>query len=65
LLSGIHGRLGDLGSIDSKYDTAISTASPQLDYIVTDSVKDGEACINYLRENNIGRGTFIGLDKMM
>ena len=26
LLSGIHGRLGDLGSINQKYDTAISTA---------------------------------------
>lgn len=65
LLSGIHGRLGDQGSIDQMYDTAISTACNQLDFIVVDSVRDAEACVNYLRENKIGRATFIGLDKMI
>ena len=33
-LKGIRGRLGDLGSIDPKYDVAISTAGPSLDHIV-------------------------------
>jgi structural maintenance of chromosome 4 len=33
-LKGIRGRLGDLGSIDPKYDVAISTAAPSLDHVV-------------------------------
>jgi len=41
-LTGVHGRLGDLGKIDKKYDVAISSSCPQLDYIVVDSVKDAE-----------------------
>jgi structural maintenance of chromosome 4 len=46
------------------YDIAISTACPSLDYIIVDTVKDAEACVNYLRENHIGRATFLGLEKM-
>ncbi len=34
-LKGLHGRLGDLGSIDPKYDVAISTAAPSLDHMVS------------------------------
>ena len=63
LLHGIYGRLGDLGSIDQAYDVAISSCCPQLDYIVVESIKDAEQALNYLRENNIGKATFIGLDK--
>jgi len=48
-LSGVHGRLGDLGSINEKYDTAISSACYQLDYIVVDTIKDAENCISFLR----------------
>jgi structural maintenance of chromosome 4 len=33
-LSGICGRLGDLGAIDERYDIAVTSACPQLDYIV-------------------------------
>ncbi|XP_033118260.1 structural maintenance of chromosomes protein 4-like [Anneissia japonica] len=63
-IPGIHGRLGDLGSIDEKYDVAISTACGALDYIVADNLETGEKCVTFLRDNNIGRATFIGLDKM-
>lgn len=66
MLKGIHGRLGDLGSIDQKFDIAISTAcASQLDSIVTETLKDAEACIKFLKDNNIGRGNFMGLDKMV
>ena len=63
-LSGIHGRLGDQGSINAKYDIAISTASGQLEFIVVDCLKDAEDCVKYLRQHNIGRASFIALDKM-
>ncbi|KAK9670903.1 Structural maintenance of chromosomes protein 4, partial [Basidiobolus ranarum] len=36
-IKGIHGRLGNLGVIDDKYDVAISTACPSLDNIVVDT----------------------------
>jgi structural maintenance of chromosome 4 len=62
-LSGIHGRLGDLGSIDKMYDCAITTACSHLDYIVVDQVRQAEACINFLRINRVGLGRFICIDR--
>lgn len=63
-IGGFHGRLGNLGTIDQKYDVAISTACGALDNFVTDTVEAGQQCIEYLRKNNLGRGNFICLDKM-
>ncbi|KFA55378.1 hypothetical protein S40293_05705 [Stachybotrys chartarum IBT 40293] len=63
-IDGFHGRLGNLGSIDQKYDVAISTACGALDNFVTESVEAGQQCIEYLRKNNLGRGNFICLDKL-
>ena len=55
---------GDLGAIDDKYDVAISTACGALDNIVCDSIDTAQKCITFLKHNNIGSGTFIGLDKV-
>ena len=63
-LKGIHGRLGDLGTIEDKYDVAVSTACGYLDFIVVDTIKSAEECINYLREYRLGRSSFICLDKV-
>ena len=63
-IDGFHGRLGNLGAIDQRYDVAISTACPQLDNFVTDTVEAGQQCIEYLRKTNLGRGNFICLDKL-
>ncbi|KAF1956843.1 RecF/RecN/SMC protein [Byssothecium circinans] len=63
-ISGFHGRLGNLGTIDQNYDVAISTACPQLDNLVVDSVEVGQQCIEYLRKNNLGRANFICLDRL-
>ncbi|ERS98896.1 hypothetical protein HMPREF1624_04088 [Sporothrix schenckii ATCC 58251] len=63
-IEGFHGRLGNLGTIDQKYDVAISTACPSLDNFVTDTVEAGQQCIEYLRKTNMGRGNFICLDKL-
>mmetsp|Transcript_33478 Transcript_33478/g.93977 ORF Transcript_33478/g.93977 Transcript_33478/m.93977 type:complete len:113 (-) Transcript_33478:2226-2564(-) len=62
-IQGIYGRLGDLGTIDEKYDVAISTACPGLNNVVVESAKIAEACISFLRKNNLGVATFIVLDK--
>jgi len=63
-IEGFHGRLGNLGTIDQKYDVAISTACGALDNFVTDTVEAGQQCIEYLRKTNLGRGNFICLDKL-
>lgn len=63
-VKGFHGRLGNLGMIDSRYDVAISTACPSLDNLVVDSVEVGQQCIEYLRKNNLGRANFICLDRL-
>ncbi|XP_076301412.1 structural maintenance of chromosomes protein 4-like [Lasioglossum baleicum] len=62
-ITGIFGRLGDLGAIDGKYDVAVSTACMPLDNIVVDTVSTAQSCISFLRENDIGRATFIPLEK--
>ncbi|OLL26168.1 Structural maintenance of chromosomes protein 4 [Neolecta irregularis DAH-3] len=63
-INGFHGRLGNLGTIDVKFDVAISTACPQLDSLIVDSVEVGQQCIDYLRKNNLGRASFICLDRL-
>lgn len=63
-VDNFHGRLGSLGTIDSKYDIAISTACPALDNLVVDTVEAGQQCVEYLRKNNIGRAKFILLEKL-
>ena len=54
ILTGIFGRLGDLGTIEQQYDCAVTTSCGYLDHIVVDQVSNGERCMQYLRENRIG-----------
>jgi structural maintenance of chromosome 4 len=56
--------LGDLGIIDDKFDVAITTACGALDSIVVETVEAGQRCIEYLKNNNVGRATFLCLDKV-
>ncbi|KAF6776425.1 hypothetical protein AHF37_03641 [Paragonimus kellicotti] len=63
-LPGILGRLGDLAAIPSRYDVAISTACSALDHIVTDTMDTAQQAVTFLKQNNLGLATFIGLDKM-
>ncbi|KAG6878031.1 hypothetical protein C0993_000571 [Termitomyces sp. T159_Od127] len=63
-VSGFHGRLGSLGTIPDKYDIAVSTAAPALHHMIVDRVEQGQACIEYLRSQNIGRASFMVLEKL-
>jgi len=63
-LKGVHGRLGDLGTINKKYDVAVSTACGSLDNIVVDSTEDAQAVIQFVRQGELGRTTCICLDKI-
>ncbi|XP_033883986.1 structural maintenance of chromosomes protein 4-like [Acipenser ruthenus] len=63
-IPGILGRLGDLGAIDEKYDVAISSSCGSLDNILVDTIDTAQECVNFLKKQNVGVATFIGLDKM-
>ncbi|KAJ3297941.1 hypothetical protein HK104_011341 [Borealophlyctis nickersoniae] len=60
----LEGRLGDLGVIDDKYDVAITTACPGLNGIVVETVEAGQKCIEFLKQQNLGRASFFCLDKI-
>lgn len=62
--AGVHGRLGDLAAIDPEFDVAISTACGMLDNIVVETTEGAQMCLTFLKENNLGRATFILLDQM-
>jgi structural maintenance of chromosome 4 len=64
VLVGIHGRLGDLGTISDKYDVAISTACPALEHIVVDNGEVGSKVLQYLRDNELGRATLVLLSEV-
>ncbi len=42
---------------------AVSTACGALDNIVVDTMDTAVKCVEFLRQNNLGVSTFIGLDK--
>ncbi|WWD20077.1 hypothetical protein CI109_104551 [Kwoniella shandongensis] len=63
-IKGFHGRLGDLGVIDDKYDIAVTTACGALNNLVVDTVEQGQACIEHLRKGNVGRASFMVLEKL-
>ncbi|KAF9406121.1 hypothetical protein BGZ94_003239, partial [Podila epigama] len=63
-INGIQGRLGSLGTINDKYDVAISTACPALDNIVVDNVEVGQQCVEFVRKNNLGRVSLILLNQL-
>ncbi|XP_071704050.1 structural maintenance of chromosomes protein 4-like [Rutidosis leptorrhynchoides] len=64
-IEGIYGRMGDLGAIDGKYDVAVSTAVPGLDYIVVETTAAADACVAMLRKNNLGVATFMIMEKQV
>lgn len=55
---------GDLGAIDEKYDIAISSSCGSLDNILVDTIDTAQKCVTFLKTQNIGVATFIGLDKV-
>ncbi|MBW3583045.1 MAG: hypothetical protein KY455_08100, partial [Euryarchaeota archaeon] len=64
-LHGVCGTIAELGQVDAKNANAIETAAgPRTQCIVTESAADAQAAIEYLRKNNLGRATFLPLDKM-
>lgn len=60
LNKGVEGVLASLISVDKKYETAIEMCLGQsMQNIVTDNENDAKKLIEYLRNNNLGRASFL------
>lgn len=61
-LSGIHGTVADVISVEKRYGTAIETAlGNALQNIIVENEETAKRCIRYLKEANAGRATFYPL----
>ncbi|MBC5809793.1 MAG: chromosome segregation protein SMC [Candidatus Eremiobacteraeota bacterium] len=64
-LGGIHGVVSNLVSVDERYARALDAAfGAALSNIVTETSDDAERAIDYLRERELGRATFLPLDAL-
>ncbi|MBI1270943.1 chromosome segregation protein SMC [bacterium] len=64
-IDGVHGTIGQLGSVQDEYATALETCiGPRLGHIVVDNEQIAQACIEYLKANKAGRATFVPLNKI-
>lgn len=62
-LTGVHNILYKLVNMDEIYTTAIETAlTSSGNFLVVDNEKVASKCINYLKENKLGRATFFPLN---
>jgi chromosome segregation protein len=64
-IDGVHGPVGELGSVEAEYATACETAAGgRLAHVVVDDDGVGQSCIEHLKSRNAGRATFLPLAKM-
>ncbi len=60
LSKGVHGVLANLIQVNKEYETAIEmTLGGTIQNIVTDTEDDAKRLVNYLRDNNLGRASFL------
>ncbi len=60
LSRGVHGVLANLIQVDKEYETAIEmTLAGTIQNIVTETEEDAKKLVNYLRDNNLGRASFL------
>ncbi len=65
LAKGVHGVVANLISVEEKYQTAIEmTLGASLQNIVTDAEEDAKKLVEYLKENKIGRASFLPIQSV-
>ena len=65
LNNGVHGVLANLISVKKEYETAIEIClGTNLQNIVTETEEDAKKLIEYLRENHLGRASFLPISTM-
>lgn len=64
-LPGVHGTVAELGKVSEEYSVALETAAGgRMQNVVVDTDGDGERAINFLKERDAGRCTFLPLNKI-
>lgn len=62
-IAGIHGTIVDIIEVETKYTKAIETAlANALQFIVADNQKMAEQAISFLKQQKLGKATFLPLD---
>ncbi|MFP4633752.1 MAG: chromosome segregation SMC family protein [Candidatus Aenigmatarchaeota archaeon] len=61
----VHGTIQSLGNVKEKYQKALEVAAGgNMNSLVVESGDVAKDCIEYLKENKVGRATFLPLDKL-
>lgn len=65
-IPGVHGTIGQLGNVDPDYTVALETAiGGRLAHVVVDSDEVAQQCIEFLKKSQVGRVTFVPLNKIV
>jgi chromosome segregation protein len=65
-IEGVHGTIGQLGKVDEEYTVALETAiGGRLAHVVVESDEVAQRCIDFLKKSQIGRVTFVPLNKIV
>ncbi|MGY5865459.1 MAG: chromosome segregation protein SMC [Candidatus Thorarchaeota archaeon] len=65
VISGIHGTVAELGTIDPDYSVALEIAGGnRLSHIVVENEQVATECVQVLKKEKVGRASFIPLDKI-
>ncbi len=65
-MAGIHGTIAELAQVDEKYQIAMEiSAGARMQSIIVDNDEVAAKAIRFLQNKNLGRATFLPLDKMV
>ncbi len=65
-IRGIHGTVAELAKVDPKYDIALNVAAgARMQSVIVDDDEVASEAIQFLKRNNLGRATFLPLNKML
>ena len=66
ILEGVHGTIAELAKVDEKYKTALEIAAGnRMQSIIVDDDEAAAKAIKFLQKQNLGRATFLPLNKMI
>ena len=66
ILEGVHGTIAELAKVDEKYKTALEIAAGnRMQSIIVDDDEVAAKAIKFLQKQNLGRATFLPLNKMV
>jgi len=66
ILEGVHGTIAELAKVDEKYKTALEIAAgSRMQSIIVDDDEVAAKAIKFLQKQNLGRATFLPLNKMV